>query len=692
VGDYMQKYESFDGQNLTGPKKAVSQVHLLPAEEPNFKWRVRVDLRCALDAPLNRTTQNGLPSCYAEFGWSLYEHTDPDEFNKIMSVLVENTRHPHWNQQLLFHNPPEIQDLNGYFWLIFKDRNQIEPFEKFNIPLYAFKDYQPVHLELECRNPDAEQKCKIYLSLTLERPMASAVDSLCQVVTNWANFNPLPGNCKKFSVVGTTDSFQPEGIPFLKLDLSQEDSVAKVFSFAHQQPFSVFASPWMRIPPDVMDNQFGAIASFAMPKSFLDRRLKFFMLVKDETKATAHAMPDEICGFTDFLDDQMKQILYSAGHERQVFPITYDPQSKAYEAIKDSATQLEISCHPVTSLMDYDKRPGTAGSQISKDLNKLIDAGPEAVEDRDKWLLLTKELEQKRVIIQRMMSEVDDKTASLKLTTSEIVDARRTIKMLQSENAILRKKMGNEEQIELAGLVAKEISKMTNEELKGKIIKLAEAYRAERLRNEEFERALKSANVDLAHAKKMQTELENLQHAYNDSSRKLSELHKELQKTNLYKDTIRKQEKVIAKLEALLEKTLKDTQRARDGMLELEKLRTENLELQNALRSSAMNPMDNDEVDKLRREVAMLESLVAELREELKNKRPQSAGAHDWEDEKIDFEVRLQKAQARVDAMQTEMNMTASNFAREITRLKMIIAEKESLIDTMSGDVVNRMM
>ena len=34
VGDYMSKYEFFDGTNLTGPKKAVSQVHLLPAEEP----------------------------------------------------------------------------------------------------------------------------------------------------------------------------------------------------------------------------------------------------------------------------------------------------------------------------------------------------------------------------------------------------------------------------------------------------------------------------------------------------------------------------------------------------------------------------------------------------------------------------------------------------------------------------------
>lgn len=40
--------------------------------------------------------------------------------------------------------------------------------------------------------------------------------------------------------------------------------------------------------------------------------------------------------------------------------------------------------------------------------------------------------------------------------------------------------------------------------------------------------------------------------------------------------------------------------------------------------------------------------------------------------------------------MQNEMNMSAANYAREITRLKMIIAEKESLIETMSGEVVNR--
>ena len=84
--------------------------------------------------------------------------------------------------------------------------------------------------------------------------------------------------------------------------------------------------------------------------------------------------------------------------------------------------------------------------------------------------------------------------------------------MLQTENAALRKKLGQEEQLELQMLISKEIQNMDAGQLRDKILKLAQAYRSERLRNEEFERALKSANKDLCNAKQMQTELENLQH------------------------------------------------------------------------------------------------------------------------------------------------------------------------------------
>ena len=158
-----------------------------------------------------------------------------------------------------------------------------------------------------------------------------------------------------------------------------------------------------------------------------------------------------------------------------------------------------------------------------------------------------------------MMREADDKGHSLKLTTAEVLDLRRTIKMLQAENAILRRRLGEEESMELAQLVAKEVSSMTNEELKAKVVRIAQAYRAERLRNEEFERALKSANVDLIGAKQLQAEYDNMQAGYSEAQRRLAEGLKEVQKTSLYKDTIKKQERVIGKLEILLEKTLKDT-------------------------------------------------------------------------------------------------------------------------------------
>jgi len=79
-----------------------------------------------------------------------------------------------------------------------------------------------------------------------------------------------------------------------------------------------------------------------------------------------------------------------------------------------------------------------------------------------------------------------------------------------------------------------------------------------------------------------------------------------MQKIGLYKDTIRKQEKVIVKLETLLDKTLKETQRAREGVLELEQLKTENLELQGQLRNEQVAGAQGEDpqlVDQLRRQV-----------------------------------------------------------------------------------------
>jgi len=444
----------------------------------------------------------------------------------------------------------------------------------------------------------------------------------------------------------------------------------------------VFLSPWMRIPPDPMDNVHNAIAAFTIPKSFLERQATIYLVVKDETQPTIHAMPSIFCGYTDSLDDALKNILFSPANQKQFFEVSYNSNSPD---MAKSRTYLELACYPCDGLDDFEK--GSENGDAGINLNRLLDSGPNAAGDKEKWQLLSRELAQKQEIIHRMMREMDDKNQSLKLTSAEIIDLRRTVKMLQSENAILRKKLGSEEQLELQVLVSKEIQNMDTTELRNKVLKLAQAYRTERIRNEEFERALKSANQDLANAKQLQTELENISHAHTKKTKKLMELNKEIAKINLYKDTIRKQEKVISKLEALLEKTLKDTKRAREGMMELEKLRTENLELQSNVKDAARMKGSSSESDRLRSEVQMLETLVSELRDELKNKRPQTAGQGDWEDEKVEYEVRLQKAETRVDAVQDELTTSTVEHAREIARLKTIVAEKESIIETISADM-----
>lgn len=55
----------------------------------------------------------------------------------------------------------------------------------------------------------------------------------------------------------------------------------------------------MRPNPDVMDNMFGALYYYPVPKSYLDKNLMMFLFVKDELEPTASSMPNQVVGFTN---------------------------------------------------------------------------------------------------------------------------------------------------------------------------------------------------------------------------------------------------------------------------------------------------------------------------------------------------------------------------------------------------------
>ncbi len=74
---------------------------------------------------------------------------------------------------------------------------------------------------------------------------------------------------------------------------------------------------------------------------------------------------------------------------------------------------------------------------------------------------------------------------------------------------------------------------MNTEELRTKILKLAQAYRDERVRNEDFDKALKNAQREIASARQMQHEFDILQKRHTDNAKKLLYAQSEVQKTQV---------------------------------------------------------------------------------------------------------------------------------------------------------------
>ena len=130
-------------------------VNLLPEMDitTDFNWRIRVDVRSAINIPFNRTSESRLPSCYIgislitkECGWTMYAHQDINMAETARSVTIESNRFPIWNHQLLYYPPPNVNIIDGFFNILLKDRYSVKPVQKIFFPLNVLKPYHPAHL------------------------------------------------------------------------------------------------------------------------------------------------------------------------------------------------------------------------------------------------------------------------------------------------------------------------------------------------------------------------------------------------------------------------------------------------------------------------------------------------------------------------------------------------------------------
>ena len=688
-------------------KTPNDQTQLLPAMDftQNFVWRLRIFVRSAVNLPFNQTTENNLPSAYVEVGWTMYEIEDINLVESCRTPCIEGNRFPIWNQELLYYPPANLKKQDGFINVLLKDRYQMNPIQKFVFPINALRPFHPVHLDVlldtdEMIN-DKSKRSHLYISFIYEdAPIYKLSESFVNIIVTQINFDPLPKSTNRCNVIMTTDKFKPNDNFYLEVELKSPSHLTNILNYQLNQRYSYFISSTINIPPVHLKNSFNAITNFIIPRTMLDKDLTFFLAVRDGKLMSNHSMPNVIAAEINASIDMLKTSFFSKEHESIPFKLNYFSETGIFNSLAHSRGIAELSVRPVTELPE-DEKVKALNDNINYDemkekiIKKAVNdytVNLANVPEKEKWDILSKELTQKQEIIHRMMKEVDDKTESLKLTGAEIVDLRKQIKLLQNENQILRKRLGQEEQMQIESLVTQEIHKMSLPELKSKIIKLSQAYRGERLRNEEFEKALRQAQNEIANARKLANDLEQLQKVHEEDSEKYLNLQRETQKIGLYRETIKKQEEVILKMEGLLKKTMNENERQKDSLLELEQLRTENLKLQKEIKDFVVNSTPgvlgrgNIELEKSKKEVARLQTIVNELQNDLNNKRPISAEKKELQNEILELEVKYQKANARISSLQKELETSAKNYAKEIAALKLILAEKEALIENMRAE------
>ena len=185
---------------------------------------------------------------------------------------------------------------------------------------------------------------------------------------------------------------------------------------------------------------------------------------------------------------------------------------------------------------------------------------------------MVRHVSQNNEIIARILRELDNKSESLRQAAAEISDLRGRVKLLQNENGILKRQAMREED-ELVSLVQREVESMTPRELRDKIAQMAQLYKMERSRNRELDRTIQVMEPQVSNTMQLNSVIAAQKNTIQSLNERAERLTKDYERVGVYKDTIRKQEKVISKLEKVMREGMEEVRVARQNKLELEELR-----------------------------------------------------------------------------------------------------------------------
>eukprot|EP00397_Hematodinium_sp_SG-2012_P050826 GEMP01059268.1.p1 GENE.GEMP01059268.1~~GEMP01059268.1.p1 ORF type:complete len:189 (+),score=46.88 GEMP01059268.1:270-836(+) len=170
----------------------------------------------------------------------------------------------------------------------------------------------------------------------------------------------------------------------------------------------------------------------------------------------------------------------------------------------------------------------------------------------------------------------------------------------------------------------------------------------------------------------------------------LQKLQQDNQKIPLYRKTAKSQEKVIAKLERVLEGSLDEVNKAQEVQIQLERLKTDNIRM----REKCSNLMARrkyeeggeslgelqEEARKKEEEIKRLQDLVDNLQSQGRTGGTTSQKLDLVEGEIFEWKQKCNAMENRVQVMEHQLLENSKQYGREISNLKVLIAKRDARV------------
>ncbi|XP_048376497.2 coiled-coil domain-containing protein 33 [Stegostoma tigrinum] len=264
--------------------------------------------------------------------------------------------------------------------------------------------------------------------------------------------------------------------------------------------------------------------------------------------------------------------------------------------------------------------------------------------------------------------ELDNYRTAMQKMAEDIINLRKDVARLEVENSKLRSELSSHQDLGRILLDDTDIDVMTKAEVADRIVLLRQKLATETAELLNCKDKVQQLQNELIRKNDREAELLRSQKAHQQQLAALHKYHEKMHKSKILEDTIRQQEKVIERMEALLDKKLKERPKAKPE----------------ASKKHAVNTEDN-----IKKEVeSVLLAENARLREEIERLRLQpvpiivqhpmhSLKESLTDSEKLSLLAKLEKTQRRVQTLETLLEENSRKWGREKQEMLTRLSEHE---------------